>query len=139
MKYLYPYECEKEKLSSPDELQSAIDGNRREGRRSSYGQYPEMVGATPPPSHLSRNQGGLHHTSPLSLVSRSLNGHNSQGMSSGEPSVLCRHSSATAIDSQWQLLQSCSYHVWHNDITLHQWHHFTITYISDNDALPEKW
>ena len=88
MKYLYPYECEKEKLSSPDELQSAIDGNRREGRRSSYGQYPEMVGATPPPSHLNRNQGSHHHTSPLSLVSRQLNGHNSQGMSSGETLLL---------------------------------------------------
>jgi hypothetical protein len=37
MKYLYPYECEKLKLSNPSELQSAIDGNRREGRRSSYG------------------------------------------------------------------------------------------------------
>jgi hypothetical protein len=82
MKYLYPYECEKEKLSSPDELQSAIDGNRREGRRSSYGQYPDMVGATPPPSHINRNHTS-HHTSPLSLVSRQLNGHNSQGLSSG--------------------------------------------------------
>lgn len=39
MKYLYPYECEKEKLSTSEELQQAIDGNRREGRRSSYGQY----------------------------------------------------------------------------------------------------
>ena len=37
MKYIYPYECEKEKLSNPIELQSAIDGNRREGRRSTYG------------------------------------------------------------------------------------------------------
>ncbi|KAF2355373.1 ARID DNA-binding domain [Trinorchestia longiramus] len=36
MKYIYPYECEKNKLSSPQELQVAIDGNRREGRRSSY-------------------------------------------------------------------------------------------------------
>uniref|UniRef100_UPI0002651824 protein dead ringer homolog n=1 Tax=Strongylocentrotus purpuratus TaxID=7668 RepID=UPI0002651824 len=36
MKYLYPYECEKKGLSSPSELQSAIDGNRREGRRPSY-------------------------------------------------------------------------------------------------------
>nr|ADW95351.1 deadringer [Paracentrotus lividus] len=36
MKYLYPYECEKKSLSSPSELQSAIDGNRREGRRPSY-------------------------------------------------------------------------------------------------------
>lgn len=32
MKYLYPYECEKEKLSTSDELQQAIDGNRREGK-----------------------------------------------------------------------------------------------------------
>ncbi|XP_030581470.1 AT-rich interactive domain-containing protein 3A [Archocentrus centrarchus] len=37
MKYLYPYECEKQGLSSPGELQAAIDSNRREGRRQSYG------------------------------------------------------------------------------------------------------
>ncbi|XP_064784091.1 AT-rich interactive domain-containing protein 3A-like isoform X2 [Oncorhynchus masou masou] len=37
MKYLYPYECEKRGLSSPGELQVAIDSNRREGRRQSYG------------------------------------------------------------------------------------------------------
>lgn len=36
MKYLYAYECEKKSLSSPAELQAAIDGNRREGRRPSY-------------------------------------------------------------------------------------------------------
>ncbi|XP_041854616.1 AT-rich interactive domain-containing protein 3A [Melanotaenia boesemani] len=36
MKYLYPYECEKQGLSSPGELQAAIDSNRREGRRQSY-------------------------------------------------------------------------------------------------------
>lgn len=36
MKYLYPFECEKKGLSSPGELQTAIDGNRREGRRTSY-------------------------------------------------------------------------------------------------------
>ncbi|KAM9377646.1 AT-rich interactive domain-containing protein 3B-like isoform 2-T2 [Pholidichthys leucotaenia] len=36
MKYLYPFECEKKGLSSPAELQAAIDGNRREGRRPSY-------------------------------------------------------------------------------------------------------
>ncbi|XP_028814938.1 AT-rich interactive domain-containing protein 3A-like isoform X1 [Denticeps clupeoides] len=36
MKYLYPYECEKKGLSSPGELQAAIDSNRREGRRPSY-------------------------------------------------------------------------------------------------------
>ncbi|CAB1447492.1 unnamed protein product [Pleuronectes platessa] len=36
MKYLYPFECEKKRLSSPGELQAAIDSNRREGRRPSY-------------------------------------------------------------------------------------------------------
>ncbi|XP_058485669.1 AT-rich interactive domain-containing protein 3B-like isoform X2 [Solea solea] len=36
MKYLYPYECERKGLSSPSELQAAIDSNRREGRRPSY-------------------------------------------------------------------------------------------------------
>ncbi|KAG9352042.1 hypothetical protein JZ751_020455, partial [Albula glossodonta] len=36
MKYLYPYECEKMGLSTPSELQAAIDSNRREGRRPSY-------------------------------------------------------------------------------------------------------
>ncbi|XP_010877389.1 AT-rich interactive domain-containing protein 3B isoform X2 [Esox lucius] len=36
MKYLYPYECERKGLSSPGELQTAIDSNRREGRRPSY-------------------------------------------------------------------------------------------------------
>ncbi|KAK3732906.1 hypothetical protein QZH41_012688, partial [Actinostola sp. cb2023] len=42
MKYLYPYECFKRKLSSPSELQSAIDGNRRDSRRT-YGSF-----GTPP-------------------------------------------------------------------------------------------
>ncbi|XP_023500069.2 AT-rich interactive domain-containing protein 3A [Equus przewalskii] len=37
MKYLYPYECEKRGLSNPNELQAAIDSNRREGRRQSFG------------------------------------------------------------------------------------------------------
>ncbi|XP_017261124.1 AT-rich interactive domain-containing protein 3A [Kryptolebias marmoratus] len=36
MKYLYPFECDKKGLSSPGELQAAIDSNRREGRRPSY-------------------------------------------------------------------------------------------------------
>ncbi|XP_012251012.2 protein dead ringer isoform X1 [Athalia rosae] len=72
MKYLYPYECEKRRLSTPAELQAAIDGNRREGRRSSYGAYgggggagDSMVRGSPhTPSSLS-----LHaQMSPLSLV-----------------------------------------------------------------------
>lgn len=37
MKYLYPYECDKRSLSNPNELQVAIDSNRREGRRQGFG------------------------------------------------------------------------------------------------------
>uniref|UniRef100_A0A8D0GFR4 AT-rich interactive domain-containing protein 3 n=1 Tax=Sphenodon punctatus TaxID=8508 RepID=A0A8D0GFR4_SPHPU len=37
VKYLYPYECEKQGLSHPSELQAAIDSNRREGRRQGFG------------------------------------------------------------------------------------------------------
>lgn len=61
MKYLYPYECEKRRLSTPAELQAAIDGNRREGRRSSYGHYDSMQQRSPNP--------GIQ-MSPLSLVSQ---------------------------------------------------------------------
>ncbi|XP_073435634.1 AT-rich interactive domain-containing protein 3B isoform X3 [Dendrobates tinctorius] len=47
MKYLYLYECEKKSLSSPAELQAAIDGNRREGRRPSYGTTSFSYSPTP--------------------------------------------------------------------------------------------
>ncbi|XP_072258303.1 AT-rich interactive domain-containing protein 3B isoform X2 [Pyxicephalus adspersus] len=47
MKYLYLYECEKKSLSSPAELQAAIDGNRREGRRPSYGTSSFNYSPTP--------------------------------------------------------------------------------------------
>lgn len=36
MKYLYPYECDKRGLSNPNELQAAIDSNKREGRRQPF-------------------------------------------------------------------------------------------------------
>lgn len=76
MKYLYPLECEKMKLSNPSELQSAIDGNRREGRRSSYGNYgdhcqPPLL----PLQNLQSLQNLQNLQSPLSLVPRpQLNG-----------------------------------------------------------------
>lgn len=79
MKYLYPYECDKLHLSSPDELQQAIDGNRREGRRSNYGSpFPSGGGsanAAEMMHHAASQRGGPHHGSlaglghlPLSLV-----------------------------------------------------------------------
>lgn len=73
MKYLYPYECEKRRLSTPAELQAAIDGNRREGRRSSYGAYATSSSTTSE-SLVQRNPHtpnslALHaQMSPLSLV-----------------------------------------------------------------------
>ncbi|KAJ8343453.1 hypothetical protein SKAU_G00307820 [Synaphobranchus kaupii] len=68
MKYLYPYECEKKGLSSPGELQAAIDSNRREGRRPSYSTSlfrfspspstaPHIL--SPPKMHLSSLGGGV--------------------------------------------------------------------------------
>ncbi|XP_004712484.1 AT-rich interactive domain-containing protein 3C [Echinops telfairi] len=49
MKYLYPYECETRALSSPGELQAAIDSNRREGRRQAYTATQLFGLAGPPP------------------------------------------------------------------------------------------
>ncbi|KAK1789804.1 hypothetical protein P4O66_015684 [Electrophorus voltai] len=73
MKYLYPYECEKKGLSSPGELQAAIDSNRREGRRPGYssslyrfspsqsGGAPHLL--SPPKMHLpSSGHNGLQST-----------------------------------------------------------------------------
>ncbi|XP_055678780.1 protein dead ringer-like isoform X2 [Lutzomyia longipalpis] len=70
MKYLYPYECDKKNLSTPAELQAAIDGNRREGRRSSYGQFdPQMQGQLQmPPVQRSPVTSNIQQMSPLSLV-----------------------------------------------------------------------
>ena len=64
------------KLSNPTELQNAIDGNRREGRRSSYGNYgdtcqPPML----PLQNLQSLQNLQNLQNPLSLVPRpQLNG-----------------------------------------------------------------
>lgn len=69
MKYLYPYECEKRRLSTPGELQAAIDGNRREGRRGSYGTYAEMMGRSPGGGGAANQAAG----GPLSLVTAARN------------------------------------------------------------------
>ncbi|XP_069837640.1 AT-rich interactive domain-containing protein 3B [Dendropsophus ebraccatus] len=75
MKYLYLYECEKKSLSSPAELQAAIDGNRREGRRPSYGTTSFNYSPTPVgPTSLMGAQKvpvpllGVHPTSRMSPV-----------------------------------------------------------------------
>ncbi|KAK9523285.1 hypothetical protein VZT92_019687 [Zoarces viviparus] len=74
MKYLYPYECEKRGLSSPGELQAAIDSNRREGRRQSYGSaifnYSPVGPASLLPSpkmHMSHLSMPTHNSGHISL------------------------------------------------------------------------
>ncbi|KAM7342438.1 retained isoform 2-T3 [Cochliomyia hominivorax] len=79
MKYLYPYECEKKNLSTPAELQAAIDGNRREGRRSSYGQYEAMHNQMQMPSMARQSlPGGMQQMSPLALVTHATNNQQAQ-------------------------------------------------------------
>ncbi|KAL0979925.1 hypothetical protein UPYG_G00191660 [Umbra pygmaea] len=69
MKYLYPYECDKRGLSSPGELQAAIDSNRREGRRQSYGSAIFNYSPVGTPSILSSPKMSMPH-----LVMSSHNG-----------------------------------------------------------------
>ncbi|XP_034835241.1 protein dead ringer isoform X3 [Maniola hyperantus] len=68
MKYLYDYECEKKNLSTRSELDAAIEGNKREGRRAS-GQYDAQAAMAMPP--LNRMPASLaqlsQHMQPLSL------------------------------------------------------------------------
>ena len=80
MKYLYPFECEKLKLSSPAELQSAIDGNRREGRRPSYD-----YNYTPMPNFMSPHHPHMNGGLPGGLPN-GLHGHG--GLPSGIPGGL---------------------------------------------------
>ncbi|VDK76743.1 unnamed protein product [Litomosoides sigmodontis] len=71
-KYLYDYECEKESLSTASDLQQAIDGNRREGRRNAStgsANYPQVgysVAATAAAA-------AAHHNS-TALLNKHLNG-----------------------------------------------------------------
>ena len=59
MKYLYPHECQREGLSTPADLQAAIDGNRREGRRVGYSaaSYPDFTQRAPLIARYGRTSG----------------------------------------------------------------------------------
>ena len=107
MKFLYRYECHKLDLSKPHELQAAIEGNKREGRRTSY--YGDL-GQMHSPNSNGPNNGhpptSLHHgqsqMSPVSLVTTStsntgsnrlqMNGHSNQFAShTGNASIPSAH------------------------------------------------
>jgi len=73
MKYLYPYERYKENLSTIDELNAAVESNRREGRRSSYVAFSsnnvnENLQSTMQRNQHGQNSFGLPHSMPLSLA-----------------------------------------------------------------------
>lgn len=80
MKYLYPYENEKLHLSTQAELNAAIDGNKREGRRPVYGydHYPS------PGLNTSINGSGMSQPGVKSndLLNAAALGHHSASLSS---------------------------------------------------------
>ncbi|XP_069330480.1 AT-rich interactive domain-containing protein 3C isoform X2 [Eulemur rufifrons] len=99
MKYLYPYECETRALSSPGELQAAIDSNRREGRRQAYTAAP-LFGLTGPPSR--GTQGPALGTGPAPPAPRPGPGP-AQGSASGLPAHACAQLSPGPIKKEEQL------------------------------------
>ncbi|XP_006898608.1 PREDICTED: AT-rich interactive domain-containing protein 3C [Elephantulus edwardii] len=96
MKYLYPYECETRALSSPGELQAAIDSNRREGRRQGYSATPLFSMAGPPP------RGALIPTSgPVPVPSAPPSGPGpTQSSAPGLPAHACAQLSPTPIKKE---------------------------------------
>ncbi|XP_050450331.1 AT-rich interactive domain-containing protein 3A-like isoform X2 [Cataglyphis hispanica] len=75
MKYLYPYEQQKENLSTQEQLQTAIETNRRESRRSNYTTYAtnneSMVARS---QHNSMPSNSLPLQMPLSMAQMELHG-----------------------------------------------------------------
>ncbi|XP_066540572.1 AT-rich interactive domain-containing protein 3B-like [Hoplias malabaricus] len=97
MKYLYPYECARKSLSSPSELQAAIDSNRREGRRPSYSSSG-LFRFSPSPSTAS------HILSPPKMHLAGLNGlqgspgpSGKKGLEEASPSLLAVRTPSMAL------------------------------------------
>ncbi|KAM7241285.1 hypothetical protein CapIbe_007857 [Capra ibex] len=94
MKYLYPYECETRALSSPGELQAAIDSNRREGRRQAYTAAPLFGLAGQPPR-------GTLGPAPEPGPAPPIPGpHSAQGPASGLPAHACAQLSPSPIKKE---------------------------------------
>nr|XP_024649791.1 AT-rich interactive domain-containing protein 3C isoform X3 [Macaca nemestrina] len=96
MKYLYAYECETRALSSPGELQAAIDSNRREGRRHAYTATPLFGLAGPPPRGA---LGPALGAGPAPRATPSSPGP-AQGSASGLPAHACAQLSPSAIKKE---------------------------------------
>ena len=108
---MYPVECKNNNFSNPNDLQSAIEGNKREGRTSSFGPYggmgpmqhsplpPSMGGgmhmmgmmATPPrPMQMNGNRPPMHPGEQSVTIMRVCPCDGYQGPGAG-----CKHSSIT--------------------------------------------
>lgn len=85
MKYLYAYECEKKALSSPAELQAAIDGNRREGRRPSYSS--SLLGYSPAAAAAAATAGAPALLSPPKIRFPILGLGSSSGANASSPRI----------------------------------------------------
>ncbi|XP_004631953.1 AT-rich interactive domain-containing protein 3C isoform X2 [Octodon degus] len=96
MKYLYPYECETRALSSPGELQAAIDSNRREGRRQAYSSAPLFGLAGPPPRAAAGPAPGPGPTPPAPLQGPGP----AQSSASGLPVHACAQLSPSPIKKE---------------------------------------
>ncbi|XP_076880521.1 AT-rich interactive domain-containing protein 3A isoform X2 [Brachyhypopomus gauderio] len=102
MKYLYPYECDKRGLSNPNELQAAIDSNRREGRRQGFGSSIFTYSPNGTPTMLSKLPLGLSMaTNGASLssaqkVKKDDGGQSNTAASSRLPGALSGHSVVAA-------------------------------------------
>ncbi|XP_051021732.1 AT-rich interactive domain-containing protein 3C isoform X3 [Acomys russatus] len=99
MKYLYPYECETRALSSPGELQAAIDSNRREGRRQAYTTVPlfSLAGTTPRGA-----PGPVSSHGPAPAATPSCPG-SAQGPASGLPAHACAQLSPNPVKKEERL------------------------------------
>ncbi|XP_058551038.1 AT-rich interactive domain-containing protein 3C isoform X2 [Neofelis nebulosa] len=94
MKYLYPYECETRALSSPGELQAAIDSNRREGRRQAYTAAP-LYGLAGPTPRGTPGQVSVPGPAPPTPSPRP-----AQGSASGLPAHACAQLSPSPIKKE---------------------------------------
>ncbi|KAL7879168.1 hypothetical protein AOLI_G00101420 [Acnodon oligacanthus] len=107
MKYLYPYECARKGLSSPNELQAAIDSNRREGRRPSYSSSglfrfsPSPSTAShilsPPKMHLAALGAGPGAAGALNGLQGSPGPSVKKGLEDASPSLLAARAPSLAL------------------------------------------
>ncbi|TSK38397.1 AT-rich interactive domain-containing protein 3A [Bagarius yarrelli] len=101
MKYLYPYECARKGLSSPNELQAAIDSNRREGRRPSYSSNMFRFSSSPSSAPHILSTPKMHLATLGAGAAAALNGlQGAKSLEDASPSLLARSPMALALGPQ---------------------------------------